>query len=156
MVLVIIHTGLSQHVQISPFSDWYVSQSVQDILVGEDIQGTHTSREDHLLLSVNFGSHSHHKKMHTKWRVTVHREDRDWHKNLKVYVRRTGDGYGERYDKPIKNGSTFRKVNKGYRTLFKCEGSRFEIPIQFEVQGLSLTIPAKTYSTMIVFTIIDD
>lgn len=99
-------------------------------------------------------------------KVTVHQQGNSWHENLKLSILRTGDG-----NKKTALGivicagcfltggnSTFIQINNTPTNLFEIHTvlslAEFDnIPFQLKLSGASVTIPAKPYSTTLVFTI---
>ena len=149
--------ALCQEVEFSPFSNWHLKINSNDIVAaGEDFAGTYETSPNHMRINVRIGAETYQNKMENKWSVEVQSRTRGWDKNLALYARRTGKGSGSRFDKAIKGGEVYREVGRQPFELFSCQGWRYDIPIQFELRGVSVLLPAKTYSMELIFTIIDD
>lgn len=146
-----------QEVQFSAFADWRIRISSHDVLVaGEDLMGTYTTSPNHARITVQLGADTYDNRMKNQWSVQVQGRSRDWDQSLQLYIRRTGQGSGARFDKALKGGEVYKAITKAPRKFFSCQGWREAIPIQFELRGVSVILPAKTYSLELIFTIIDD
>lgn len=82
--------------------------------------------------------------------VYVNKTDIDWNAGISLWVRRTGDGTGSGN---ISTNIPFIELTNLDQVLFTGNKDRSNIPIQFEIRGLSVLLPAKQYKTSIVFTI---
>jgi hypothetical protein len=156
MLLFTFHIVTGQGISISPFSDWRIRPEPNEIIAGNDLPGTYTTAPDHMRLSVELGGDYKGNKDNRKWEVEVQRVDLDWHRDLDLYVRLTGEGTGPEKAKVVKGGEVFQRIERSPEEFFKCKGWRYDIPIQFELRGVSLLLPAKTYRVEVLFTIIDD
>lgn len=91
----------------------------------------------------------------TNFTLTVNRLDADWSNLLSVLVRRTGPGAGS--GGFIAGGDNYQMVTTLPQTLsfgtFGPSGRRNNIPVQIRLAGISVLVPAKTYTTTLVFTI---
>lgn len=86
------------------------------------------------------------------WRIDIKRDDLNWPKGVKLRVRRTGEGMGGGL---IAGGRSYREIGPSYRTLCTGTGDRTNIPLQFELTGVSLEIPVGTHATTITYTVIE-
>lgn len=86
------------------------------------------------------------------WRVDVRRSDIDWPVGLSLYVRRTTHGSGVGV---INGGTVFQEVTVGDTALFWGASNRTGISVQFQIDGASVDIPPGTYSTSVIFTVVD-
>ncbi|MFN3588861.1 MAG: hypothetical protein ACK4UP_05720 [Spirosomataceae bacterium] len=90
------------------------------------------------------------------YRVSVRKIDTDWNANIGLFVRRTGDGGGLLSGSA--GGLTYIQLTGSNQTFFTFSTglSLFgigAIPVQYAINGLSVLIPAKTYTTTVVYTI---
>lgn len=146
----------SQTLDLGPFSDWHVEVESEQIRAGDDIQTSYSSRSDHIKMSGEVGSRNIFNILFAEWKVEVHREDREWHPDLDLYIRRTGQGNGYFYGNSVEGAYTYQRIRERPEDLIQCKGWRYDIPFQFEIRGISLLLPAKTYRTEVIFTIVDD
>lgn len=92
--------------------------------------------------------------------VSVHKIDSDWHSNLSLWTQRTGAGTGSGWfsSGTITGGLTFVQLTNAPQTFFSgstgiLSSGRTNIPIQYEIRGVSVLLPVKTYTTTVVYTI---
>jgi hypothetical protein len=88
------------------------------------------------------------------WQVDVSRYDTKWNPNLNLEVRRTSNGSGTIFGS-ISGGTIFQEVTPNSKSFFNGVGNYSGIGIQYQISGLSVLIPADTYSTTVMFTLID-
>lgn len=86
------------------------------------------------------------------WRVQISRQDINWHGNLQLYMRCTGEGIGTGSINGINN---YILLNTQPSDFLSGTESCNSIPIQYQITGLSVLLPVQTYSTNIVFTFIE-
>lgn len=90
----------------------------------------------------------------TSWRVNVKKQDSFWDNLLTFWIHKTGDGVGVLGSSISPIGSTpYLQVNNLEQLFFEGTKSYINIPIQYEIRGLSVLIPASTYNTTIIYTI---
>jgi hypothetical protein len=122
---------------------------------GNNYTSTITSAANQSRITVSVGL-----ALLTTWEVFVHKEDVTWNSNLTVWIRKTGDGTG--ILTPVlgtisPNGTTsFMQLAVSNQSIFSGFSNRFDVPIQYEIRGVSVLIPVSTYSCTIVFTVIDN
>lgn len=112
---------------------------------GTDLIDTYTSDSNASRLDVRRA------RNYDFWRVDVSREDINWHENLYLYARRTGNGHGHGQ---VYGGSSYIELNNIDRELFHGRGRLNNIPIQYQLSGVSLQVPPDTYGTTIIFTVV--
>ncbi|WP_435524940.1 hypothetical protein [Chryseobacterium indoltheticum] len=81
-----------------------------------------------------------------------------WNSNLTLSVRRTGDGTTVCVLCTITGGTAYQTVTLTDLELFRITavlalGSYSNIPIKIRLTGVSVTIPAATYNSKLIFTI---
>lgn len=93
-------------------------------------------------------------------KVSVHYEPNgNWpNNNLQLAIKRTGNGTTLCVLCGISGGSDYLPLTQSDQALFTISAvlalaSYSNIPIQIKISGLSVTIPADTYSSNIVFTV---
>ena len=78
----------------------------------------------------------------------------NWDPGLKLFVRRTGNGTGSAI---LVGGAAYVQVTTSNQVFFSgllgLGFSRDNIPIQYKIEGLSVLLPVKTYTTTILYTI---
>lgn len=86
--------------------------------------------------------------------VTVSRQDMNWHEDLDFYIRRTGNGTGAPTS-TITGGTNYLLLSTFDQVLFTGFRRRLDVPFQYRIEGISLTIPSGNYSTNVIYTITD-
>ena len=89
--------------------------------------------------------------------VSIRKQDTSWNANLTLWARRTGTGSGNNI---LTNGGLNYQQLSGSAQYF-FDGivstgnprSVVDIPIQYEIRGLSVLIPVSSYSTTIIYTV---
>lgn len=89
------------------------------------------------------------------WEIRINRVDVDWDSRLSLKAVRTGNGTPTNVLSSISAGNQLVEVNVNSQVFFTGNSTYDNIPIQYQISGLSVTIPAKTYSTTIVYTLMD-
>ena len=79
----------------------------------------------------------------------------NWDSGLEIWVKRTGNGVGLTI--PL-GGDNFQKVTTTNTAFFSVlltvlSASKSGIPVQYEIRGLSVLLPVKTYTTTIQYTV---
>ncbi|MCR9286388.1 MAG: hypothetical protein NXI23_03255 [Bacteroidetes bacterium] len=140
-------------IQINLTGAWDFTIPNNDIFeAGLDFSGTYSSNANEVTVSItqqgffaNFFNYN--------WRVDIRKLDIDWHSDIQLYARRTGNGnpfflYGN-----IIGGTSYQQLNTSNQIFFSGNRSRLDIPIQYEIRNVSVLIPAKTYETTIIYTV---
>lgn len=137
---------------------WNYTIPANDILeAGHDFSGDYASSPSQIMVSVYLsggwiGIWWNYFINYT-WQVEVTKNDIDWDPNIGVYIRRTGNGSGIGGGNYISGGNTYMEVTNANQLFFEGGRARLDVPVQLEVRGISVTLPAKNYSTTIVYTV---
>lgn len=75
------------------------------------------------------------------WRVDIKRSDNTWHNDFTLKAKKSGDSYIE--------------VTTVDTELLCGQGNQDTVYIQYELSGMSLSIPPCTYNTTIIYTIVE-
>ncbi|REH45844.1 hypothetical protein C7448_10996 [Tenacibaculum gallaicum] len=89
------------------------------------------------------------------YQIRINRQDNNWNNLLQLFLRRTGDG------EPtllclgcfIENGNNYIEIESIDKYFFNIRGCYSNVPIQYELRGLSVLIPPDNYSTEVIYTI---
>ena len=146
-ILIFIQIARAQSLSVS--GEWNLTIPTSDITeAGEDFSGSYSSSSNQVYLNIWTSG---------RWSVYVQKNDIDWDDNIQLYLRRTGDGYGYGYghghSSYINGGSNYTEIKDRDYRFFQGRYNRYYIPIQFEIRNVSVTIPANTYITEIVYTL---
>jgi len=87
------------------------------------------------------------------WRVDVKRNAGTMPAGISISVKRTGDGTG---GGSISGGGAFQSVGTTDASFFSGAGNRTDVPVQVQLDGLSVTIPTSAgYTAALTFTVVD-
>ena len=154
LFLTTIPCVIAQTLTVGPGSGWSVTIPASTITeAGLDYtQTTTTSVTNQSLMNVTGG-------ILTNPKVYVQKTDVTWNSNLSLLLRRTGAGTGL-VAVLIAGGTTFQQITNSPLYFFDLitvapltVTSRTNIPIQYEIRGLSVLIPAQSYTTTILYTV---
>ena len=126
---------------ITAIGNWSLTIDSGDLVggAGTDLIETYESGADETLIAI-----SNMAGNEDNWRVDVRRTDTSWHGDLRLWVRRTGDGSGAG---SITGGTSYQEVSSTDGAFFSGAGDRSGIPIQLQLTGVSLQVPPESYST---------
>jgi len=98
------------------------------------------------------------KNPNTKWNIKIFKTDLNWHNDLRLETRRTGNGQriGNQGNTNIQDGESNQLINNTSTYFFQGKGEIVHIPVNFSLSGFSLTMGASTYETRVVFTVYDE
>ncbi|MEN6473776.1 MAG: hypothetical protein ABFD81_07175 [Syntrophaceae bacterium] len=89
------------------------------------------------------------------WRVDVSKVDGTWHSDVHLYIQRTSNGWTDLGLGTISGGSSYIEVTGVSQTFYSGSGNRYDADVQFKLTGISLSIPAGTYSTTVYITLVN-
>ncbi|WP_297099464.1 hypothetical protein [uncultured Draconibacterium sp.] len=122
---------------------------------GEDIEAVITANSG-VQLSVE--SLNYWEQKNEKWRIYVHKTNVEWADDIKLEVRRQGDGdkLNKKGGGNVHDGSTFAEIKDNPTYFFRGMGLISNIPLDFRINELSLSLGANEFEADVVFTIYDD
>jgi len=129
------------------WTDLVISSSDLQGGAGTDLQGSYTSGEGATTLNVTGTSGSD-----DAWKVQVRMDNTSWQSEVILSVQRKGDGSGAG---SISNGTSYTTVGTSDVYFFEGTGDKTDIPVQYEISGMSISMPPGTYSTTLTFTVVD-
>lgn len=120
---------------------------------GTNYAGTYESATNQILLSASVPLLLGSAKVSVRYIA-----DPTWNNSLVLNIKRTGTGSTVCLLCSITGGTTYQPITLSDIELFRIAAvlalaSYSNIPIQLELTGVSVTIPAATYNARIVFTI---
>jgi hypothetical protein len=89
------------------------------------------------------------------WRIDVQKIDSNWPSELRLAIQRTSAGKSPNLES-ITGGTVYQYLNSSPQTLFQGKGIVAEVALKYAITGLSVLIPVDTYSTSVVFTLIEE
>lgn len=120
---------------------------------GSNYSGTYESANNQVLLNASV------PLLLGNGKVTVRYEpDPSWDSSLILYAKRTGNGTTACIACTITGGTSYIMIPLTDVELFRIQAtlalaSYTNIPVQLQLSGVSVTIPARTYNSRIIFTI---
>ena len=148
-LLLIIPSIYAQSLTVSP--GWSVSIPASTIAEAglNYTTTTITSAVSQSLINITAGKNAPHY-------IYIQKTDISWDPSLIISLRRSGNGSSPG-GSTITNGTTFQQITGTVTYFFELSlgGSRNynSIPIQYQISGLSVLLPAKTYTTTLLFTV---
>lgn len=90
------------------------------------------------------------------WKVTVSRQDINWHPSLSLYIKRTGSGSPEGTGVNPGSPAGYLEITSFEEDFIIGQGVVTGIECQIQIQGLSVTLPVDAYSTDVIYTLYGD
>jgi len=113
---------------------------------GSDLEPTYESLDNSILIDIGDTTGST-----DAWQIQVHKENATWHASLSLSILRTGSGTGT-----VTGGNSIPVELTGTdQVFFEGEGDNTGIPVKIILDGVSILIPADTYTTTIYVTVVD-
>ncbi|MEY8761092.1 hypothetical protein AB8P06_15765 [Chryseobacterium sp. MD-1] len=154
LILLIVFGGLfkAQRTLTVGGTNWTVTiPSITE--AGSNYAGTYESATNQILLAASV------PLLLGNAKVSVHYQaNPTWHNSLVLSAKRTGDGTTACVLCTISGGTTYQTLTLTDVELFRITATLAlaaysNIPIQLQLSGVSVTIPAATYQSSVVFTI---
>jgi len=140
-------TVSAQTISINSGTTWSIPSLSSTITkAGKNYEHIETSSASQTLLKVNAV---------LAWSITAHLSTTsNWDSSLKLSVQRTGNGTGIAI---LTGGTTYIQLTSTPQAFFSgllnLTANRDNIPIQYKIEGLSVMLPVKTYTTTVTYTI---
>lgn len=137
----------AQTISINSGNTWSVPTLSSTITkAGKNYEHIETSSASQTLFKVN---------ALLAWSISAHLSSTsNWDSSLKLYVQRTGSGTGIAI---VTGGTTYMQLTTTpqlfFSGLLNVLAHRDNIPVQYKIEGLSVMLPVKTYTTTITYTI---
>jgi len=145
--LVISSSLLGQQIDISVSGSWMKTIAPSDISeAGSDYPAAYASNSNQTLLSINPTSNG--KTIY----VYVTGSYDNWHDNLTLKVRHTSNGNNN----SVTGGSIYETITDWQSPVspfFYCTRTVTNMALQYEITGISVVLPVKSYSATITYTV---
>ena len=128
--------------------------STQIIEAGNDYNATLSSSTNQTLLTHSLGG-GFFNQLFGGWQVNIQRIDSNWNPALQLEIRRTGVGSSTIFS-GINGGTIYQQVSPSSTIFYTGRGNFNNVPMQYRLQGMSVTLPVGTYSTTIIYTLLDN
>lgn len=147
LIALLMHTSAWSAPSITGTGSWILTIGVLDLIAGagSELVASYESAVDAVLLSPNP------VPAKPAWRVDVSRVDTAWPGSFVLWIKRTGDGTGSG---SISDGTTYLTVTTTDQPFFTGSEDRANVPIQFQLTGISTQIPPGDYTTTVYYTIV--
>ncbi len=131
---------------IAATGGWSETINATDLIsgAGSDLTGTYQSATNATVLDLTNASGNN-----DKWRIDMQRSDGTWHASFTLYIKRTST------PPRINGGTTFTEIRTTTDAFIDGKGNFSGLNCQYQLTGMSVSIPPNTYSTTITFTIVD-
>jgi len=139
----------AEAIDISAIGGWTQTISASNLIsgAGSDLNPTYTSVANASAITI-----TNCKNKNDNWRVDVRRVDTNWHANFTLQAQRASAGTGAG---AISGGTTFINIGTIDMTFFSGSGDRSGINCQYRLTGMSISIDPGTYSTTVIYTLVD-
>ncbi|MDZ7723181.1 MAG: hypothetical protein U5R06_10350 [candidate division KSB1 bacterium] len=156
--VLILLSGLAcaQNTYINVDGNWNLNIDVSDLTggPGSNIQSIYNSTNEGALIDLDVlkaRGEWWYWFFRWDWQVEVHIQSVNWQPDWEIWVRRTGDG--DFFVGNIQGGETFQQLNS--MGINFCSGSHNHnnIPLEYELRGVSLPLEAGQYSAIVYYTL---
>jgi len=143
----------AEAIDINATGGWTETIDAADLTAGagSDLTTTYTSATNATLITIINCTGST-----DNWRVDVRRLDINWSASFTLRVRRTNTGTaGSGGGSCCTGGGSFMNITTTDQTFFSGRGNRNNVACRYRLLGMSINIPPATYSTTVIYTIVD-
>ena len=142
--------------QLDVYSDTQIFTPIlSPFIAGQNIVSEIESSTSAILLNVNILPNNTNNTVYKPWKVSLKCDKINWHDNLNLQVKLTGNGTSL-YGNKAYGSLNYIDITDYDFTLVTGTGWINEIPFQLKLNGLSVMLPAQAYSLDLVFTLTDD
>lgn len=155
LVPIVFSTSLfSQALEFKVRGSWSYSVSASEIIeAGTDFSGTYESNANQVDIDLRIKPNNWNNRIEYTWTVDISVSNVDWHPDIGLYARVTDKGKGFGINPYMYGGETYVPVTYVNQQFFYGSAGRRNIKIQYELRDISVTLPAKSYSTTVIYTI---
>ena len=145
---------LGQTLEFKMKGSWnYIVSASEIIEAGTDFSGNYESNRRQIDIDLRLKPAFWNRVIEYTWQIDISKSDIDWHPDIEIYARVTDRGRGYGINPYMIGGENYMKINDIDQLFFNGSAARRNIKIQYELRNISVTLPAKSYSTTIVYTI---
>ena len=151
LVLLLLLVTTAESIDIAATGGWSETVDQLDLVSGAGSQqfDTYESATNATVIDI---TNTIDKK--DAWRVDVRRVDGGgWHGDYTLYLKRTSDGNGQ--GSIISGGLSYIEITTTDSEFFSGEGALWNVDTQYQLTGMSISVLPASYSTTIIFTVID-
>ena len=138
----------SQKIKVN--KSWDKTLSASDIYqAGYDYNSFYESSTNETKITISPIPNSSYNRKYMNFKVFVHKEDYNWHNDLSLELKVSSTSHGN------STGTQYQELTNYPSLFFETIGKKTNIPIQYKISGLSVTIPADTYYVEIIYTVLN-
>jgi hypothetical protein len=153
IILAILLTPFFAYSQsMTATGNWIINVTAGATEAGSDYTQSFESLPNQTLLTHTVGGNGNSQNV-ALWEVQVQRTDINWDNTLSLNVRRVAGGSFQG-NANINGGLSYQPLTTTPTLLYSGNGRMTDIPIQYQLTGLSVLTPAGTLSTTITYTLI--
>ncbi len=119
---------------------------------GVNLASTALSPTNVTIIDVDVQPRNSYNRQYKPQRVLVQKVDNVWNAGLTIWCKRTVTVANPN----ITLGTNFQQITNNSLLFFNTVGEQPNIPIQYQLSGISLLVPATNYSTTILYTLLDN
>ncbi len=151
IILLLFTLAHSQEVTLRVDGNWTRNIGSADLTggAGSDLQSTYNSSNDGAAISMDISKSPWWLYLFVRWnwRIDVNYEIMNWHPNMQLWVRRTGQ------ESDIYDGMNFQQVTTNPTYFISGNRNHYNVPLEYELRGISVYIPVDQYQVTVVYTI---
>ncbi len=99
-------------------------------------------------MTISFNNAS--KNQNQKWQVLISKNDGFWHDDLEIWIK------GKKKNGVNSGFNQFKQIKDYDIDFIGGKGKVSSIKLEYEIRNISVTIPAESYSTELVLTVIEE
>ena len=132
-------------IDITSTGNWSLTIDENDLIngAGSDLNSTYESTTYQVSLTISSTSGN--------WRVDVRKVNTNWHSDLHLWLRRTGDGSGG----SVSDGTVYQELTGTDQPFFTGSDDVSAITVQLKLSGMSVQVSPDTYAATIYYTVVD-
>lgn len=154
-MLVYSKSLFSQTLEFKLKGSWSYTVSASEIIeAGNDFSGTYESNSNQATFTLRLKPNNWNNQIEYTWTIDIMVSDTDWHPDIGLYARVTDRGKGFGINPYMYGGETYIPVTSTNQQFLYGSAGRRNVRIQYELRDISVTLPAKSYSTTIIYTIV--
>ena len=130
--------------------NWNKTLGASDITqAGYDYNSFYESNDNQTKLSFNPIPNSKYNRQYASFKIFINKEDLYWDSSIKLFAKVSSNSHGN------STGTQYQELTNYSSLFFETIGSQKNIPIKYKISGLSVTLPAESYSVEIIYTVIN-
>lgn len=151
LVLLLLFVTTAESIDIAATGGWSETVDQLDLVSGAGSQLVDTYESATNATSIDI---TNTLDKHDAWRVDVRRVDGGgWLGDFTLYIKRTSDGNGQ--GSVISGGLSYIEITTTDSEFYSGEGALWNVDVQYQLTGMSISVVPTNYSTTIILTVVD-